>query len=62
MTIDFWYGNQIADVDKLDVFFYPNEGVYRGNLYRAGKMIGDYTTTSSTELEKSFPQINFVWD
>ena len=62
MCIDMWYGNSIAEVDKLDVFFYPNAGEYRGNLYKAGKMIGDYVTNDSLELEKSFPQIVFNWN
>ena len=62
MIIDMWYGDQITDVDELDVFFYPNAGQYRGNLYRSGKMIGDYTTESSIELENTFPQIDFIWD
>ena len=62
MIIDMWYGNEPETVEKLDVYFYPNEGVYRGNLYKAGKMIGDYVTNDSLELEKSFPQIVFNWN
>ena len=61
MKIDFWYNHNRRDVATLDILFYPETATYRGNLYdRAGRMIGDYSTQSSTELEKTFPQlVNF---
>ena len=56
MKIDKWYeGEQIAGAD---CFFYPNEGVYRGNVYNAeGRMIGDYVCRDSVEIENRFPGI-----
>ena len=57
MKIDYWYkdGRRAA---YADCFFYPNEGVYSGNVYDSdGNMIGDYTASDSVEIEKRFPGI-----
>lgn len=51
---DFWYGDTLADVNGVSVFFYPNEGVYRGNVSKDGKMIGDFVSNDSIELENIF--------
>lgn len=58
MTIDFWYGGTKADIAAGTATFYPNEGIYRGNLYNAnGDIIGDYSTTESAEIETLLPGI-----
>lgn len=62
IKIDMWYGDKHTDADKIDISFYPNAGEYRGNIYKGGKYIGDYTCTDSAELEKAFPQLSFNWD
>lgn len=54
MIIDWWYGNQRNKVNSLDVYFYPESGQYRGNLYIDGKAVADFVTNDSTEIEKSF--------
>ena len=56
INIDMWYGDDHKEADKIDVSFYPNDGEYRGNIYKNGKTIGDYTSNNSVELEKSFSQ------
>ena len=56
MIIDLWYKNE--KIASADCFFYPNECIYRGNLYnKSGKTIGDYSSKDSTEIEKRFPGI-----
>lgn len=62
MIIDIWPDYEITDVDRISVFFYPNDGEYRGNMYKDGKAIGDYTAKDSIELENAFPQLTFNWD
>lgn len=62
VKIDMWYGDSPKDADKIDVTFYPNTCEYRGNIYKDGEMIGDYSCKSSLELEKAFPQLRFNWD
>ncbi len=58
MTVDFWYPERGEKIAFADCTFYPNEGVYRGNLYNAeGRMIGDYFSRDSVEIEKRFPGI-----
>lgn len=56
MKIDLWYkGEKIA---RIDCYFYPDAGVYRGNLYNAdGRIIGDFSAHDSVEIEKRFPGI-----
>ena len=49
-------------VIKIDICFYGNEGRYRGNIYKDGKIIGDYVCNDSVELEKKFTQLTFNWD
>ena len=56
MHIDLWYEGE--KVVYADCFFYPNERIYRGNLYNAdGKPIGDYSCRDSVLIEKRFPGI-----
>lgn len=38
LNIDMWYGDSPEDADKIDVSFCPNEGIYRGNIYKNGKI------------------------
>ena len=56
MNIDLWYkGEKIA---RIDCYFYPESGIYRGNLYNAnGRIIGDFSARDSVEIEKRFPGI-----
>ena len=62
IKIDMWYNDNVSDADKISITFYPNDGDYRGNIYKHGKIIGDYACTDSIELEKAFPQLIFNWD
>ena len=62
VQVDMWYGDVKEEVDKISIMFYPNSGEYRGNIYKNGKIIGDYICESSIELEKAFPQLEFNWD
>lgn len=59
--IDYWYkdGRKARkEIAFVDCFFYPNEGLYRGNLFNSNKKaIGDFTSDNSAEIEKHFPGI-----
>lgn len=39
INIDMWYGDKHTESDKIDVSFYPNDGEYRGNIYKNGKLL-----------------------
>lgn len=55
MKTDFWYNDSLKDVAKIDCSFSDCDCVYRGNMWnKDGKMIGDYETADSTEIEKIF--------
>lgn len=59
LKIDYWYedGRKNPAV-YATATFYPNEGVWRGNVFDAtGKMIGDYVSDDSVEIERRFPGI-----
>ena len=62
IKIDMWYGDNPTEADKIDITFYPNDGKYRGNIFKAGKYVGDYTCTDLIKLEKAFPKLVFNWD
>ena len=49
IKIDMWYGDDHKEADKIDVSFYANDGEYRGNIYKTGKMIGDYTCNGGND-------------
>ena len=59
MTVDMWYGDSVEDADEIDFTFYPNDCEYRGNIYKGGKMIGDYTCNSSDEIRELFEFLYF---
>lgn len=62
IKIDMWYGDDHKEADKIDINFYDLDCEYRGNIYKDGKIIGDYVCIDSIELEKAFPQLTFKWD
>ena len=59
IRFDMWHKDDYKTADKIDVFFYPNDGEYRGNIYINNKCVGDYVCNDSVELENSFPQLHF---
>lgn len=59
INIDMWYGDKASDADKIDVAFYPNDCKYRGNIYKSGRCVGDYSCNDSVELEKTFGHLKF---
>lgn len=57
MRIDYWYSDR-RDVAFATCVFYPNDCIYRGNIYDAyGNAIGDYSCRDSVEIEKHSPGI-----
>ena len=62
INIDMWYRDKKEDADRIDIFFSDIGCVYRGNIYKGGKIIGDYSCDNSLELEKAFQQLAFNWD
>ena len=61
IKIDMWHNDNYKDANKIDVFFYPNNGEYRGNIYINNKMVGNYVCDNSAELEHTFSQLKFNW-
>lgn len=61
IIIDMWYDDDPKTADKIDISFCDLDGIYRGNIWKNGKPIGDYSASDSLELEKAFPQLSFNW-
>lgn len=60
LNIDMWYGNTFnSETDIVTVCFYPNDYIYRGNIKRNGKYIGDFSGDDSVEISKRF---GIKWD
>ena len=55
MKIDMWYGDRFQKGKYgADAYFTHGNG-YSGNIYDStGKVIGDYRTQDSVEIEKAF--------
>ena len=57
MKIDLWNPGK-EKIACASVTFYPNDCIYRGNVYNAdGKAIGDFWSRDSVEIERRFPGI-----
>lgn len=59
MKIDMWYGNKEQEVTGAWWCFYPNDGVYRGNLLIGDKFVGDFVADDSCEIQDRFPFVTF---
>ena len=57
ISFDWWYDRYDFEECDITVNFIPDQGVYRGNIYRKGSnsCIGDFISDSSTEIEKYWP-------
>lgn len=59
MRLDMWYGNEPDEVTGIRVSFYPNEGIYRGNMYIGNKIVGDFSMTDSCAIYEIFPWFDY---
>lgn len=50
LKIDMWYGDKLSDVDNIDGSWSDLDLIYRGNLYKNNRIIGDYSCKDITEL------------
>lgn len=50
LKIDMWYGDKLSDVDNIDGSWSDLDLIYRGNLYKNNRIIGDYSCGNITEL------------
>lgn len=57
IKIDMWYEYKPEEVTGINWSFYGYDVVYRGNLYKDEKMIGDYEADTMQEVKKAFPQL-----
>lgn len=61
IKIDMWHGDKASDADRIDIIFYDLDCKYRGNIYRGGDCIGDYTADNTEVIERVFSQLIFNW-
>ncbi|MGO5421841.1 hypothetical protein [Mediterraneibacter faecis] len=58
IKIDMWYEYNPEEVTGINWSFYGYDVVYRGNLYKNGKTIGDFTADTMQEVQEAFPQLS----
>lgn len=58
IKIDMWYEYKPEEVTGINWSFYGYDVVYRGNLYKNGKTIGDFTADTMQEVQEAFPQLS----
>ena len=56
VLFDFWYNDTLEDVTKVSCSFCPG-CIYRGNVWKGDKIIGDYSSQDSIAIEQIFPGI-----
>lgn len=54
MVIDLWYNDKPEDVTKVTCSFSDTDCIYRGNLYNGNRIIGDFSSRDSVEIEDTF--------
>jgi len=55
INLDFWYCGCLEDVVKVTCSFSDCDCIYRGWMINAeGDIIGDYSTSDSLEIERTF--------
>ena len=62
INIDIWHKNNPEEITGIDWSFSDLDYVYRSNLYKGGKMIGDYTADTMQEVQEAFPQLSEAID
>lgn len=51
---DFWYGYTMAGCDRIDCFFSDCDCVYRGNFYKNGRAVGDFTARTLQAIQTAW--------
>ena len=54
LIIDLWYGDTLSDCDGIDICWSDCDCVYRGNLRKSGRMVGDFTAKSWDAIAKAW--------
>ena len=55
--VDMWYGDKKEDATSVDIWFSDADCVYRGNIYKGSRAIGDYEVDDSALLINLFPHL-----
>lgn len=56
ITTDFWYGDTMSNCDAIDYYFSDCDYVYRGNFYKRGIAVGDFTARTLQAIEKAWAE------
>lgn len=58
IIIDLWYGDTLQECAGLTCSFSDCDCVYRGNIIKNGKFVGDYTAGEFQSIEKLYRRMN----
>lgn len=62
ISIDMWYKNNPKEITGIDWSFSDLDCVYHGNVYKDGKIIGDFTADTMQEVQEAFPHLEEAID
>ena len=57
ITIDLWYSDTLTDCDSLTCSFSDMDCVYRGNIVKNGRFVGDYTARNFQAVEDLYSRM-----
>lgn len=58
IIIDLWYSDTLTDCDGLTYSFSDIDCVYRGNIVKNGRFVGDYTARNFQAVEDLYSRMN----
>lgn len=61
MTIDMYHGDNVKQVDRINIYWSDTNCNYWGWLWKDGQCIGDFNSRSTKEIENAFPQFCIEW-
>ena len=61
VNLDMYYGDDVKNCDDVKIFFNDIDSQYWGWIYKDNKIIGDFNTSNSLEVEKIFSHLGIVW-
>ena len=57
IIIDLWYSDSLTDCDGLTYSFSDMDCVYRGNIVKNGRFVGDYTARNFQAVEDLYSRM-----
>lgn len=57
--VDMWFGDSLLEADKVNYYWSNLTLRYQGNIWKGGRMVGDFWATEFEGMKMLFPQLDF---